>query len=190
MNHLFCAILILSVSSCARHPGALERDSTWASKIELTGVENLYRVSPDLYRSEQPSRIEMQSLEKAGIKSIVSLRAFHSDRSRVRGPTLNYERIAFQTWAPDDKELIRFLQIVTDPKKTPVLVHCLHGSDRTGAMCAAYRIVMQGWSKDAAIDEMKRGGYGHHKIWGNLESWIRGLDVAALRAKAAPNIFE
>ena len=190
MKHFFCAILILSLSACARHPGALERDSTWASKVELSGVENLYRVSPDLYRSEQPSRLGIENFEETGIKTIVSLRVFHSDRSRLKKTALNYERIAFQTWAPAEDEFLRFLKISTDPSKTPVLVHCLHGSDRTGAMCAAYRIVVQDWSKEAAIDEMKRGGYGHHKIWSNLERWIRELNVDALRAKVAPNTFE
>ncbi|MDB4461879.1 protein-tyrosine phosphatase family protein, partial [bacterium] len=67
---------------------------------------------------------------------------------------------------------------------SPVLVHCLHGSDRTGAMCAAYRVVVEGWSMEDAIRERKSGGYGHHKIWSNLERWIEGLDVEALKEAA------
>jgi len=130
----------------------------------------------------------MRELEKRGIETVVSLRVFHSDREFLKGTDLNYERITFQTWAPEDDEVIRFLNIVSDSRQTPVLVHCLHGSDRTGAMCAVYRIVVQGWSKEAAINEMKNGGYGHHKIWRNLEKWIQRIDVAALRAKAGPNI--
>lgn len=176
------------VSGCAKHPASEARLTTWAKPLKVVGVENVYRVSPDLYRSEQPTPIGMGNLEKLGVKTVVSLRAFHSDRDLIRGTELGYERIRFETWAPDDEELVRFLKIASDDSKTPVLVHCLHGSDRTGAMCAACRIVIQGWSKDAAITEMKSGGYGHHKIWGNLEKWIRGLDIDALRAKAGPNI--
>lgn len=123
----------------------------------------------------------MRSLEELGIKSVVSLRAYHSDRDLVRGTGLGYERIAFETWAPSDAELVRFLKIATNPAKSPVLVHCLHGSDRTGAICAAYRIVAQGWSKQEAIDEMKYGGFGHHKIWIHLERWIQNLDVEGLK---------
>ncbi|MFT6863841.1 MAG: protein tyrosine/serine phosphatase [Akkermansiaceae bacterium] len=74
------------------------------------------------------------------------------------------------------------MKIATDPQKTPVLVHCLHGSDRTGAMCAAYRIVVQGWSKGAAIAKIKHGGYGHHKIRGNLGRWIEGVDIDATQS--------
>lgn len=46
-----------------------------------------------------------------------------------------------------------------------MVVHCWHGSDRTGAVIAAYRIVQQGWSQHDAIDEMINGGYGFHPIF-------------------------
>lgn len=187
MKYLYIAVAVFSLAGCARYPGTEDREERWADRIKDAGVTNFHRVSSDLYRSEQPTKLGMRNLEERGIKTLVSLRAFHSDRDLIKGTVLNYERITFQTWAPDDEELVRFLKIVTDPEKTPVLVHCLHGSDRTGAMCAAYRIVVQGWNKDDAMTEMKNGGYGHHKIWGNLERWIRGLDVTGLRAKVAPS---
>ncbi len=181
-------LLALALTGCARHSQSASRDDRWAQKVEVAGVKNLYQVSTTLYRSYQPTQPGMINLEERGIKTVVSLRAFHSDRHLLKATDLAYERIAFQTWAPDDDELIRFLNLATDPQKTPVLVHCLHGSDRTGAMCAAYRIVVDGWSHDAAILEMKKGGYGHHKIWSNLEDWIRNFDVEALRVKAGRDI--
>nr|HNI57084.1 protein-tyrosine-phosphatase [Elusimicrobiota bacterium] len=64
-------------------------------------------------------------------------------------------------------------------------VHCQHGSDRTGTMVAIYRIAVQGWSKESALDEMVNGGYGFHPLWKNLRRYIRNLDVAAVKAKAA-----
>ena len=51
-------------------------------------------------------------------------------------------------------------------------------------MCAAYRVIVQNWSKDDAIQEMTEGGYGFHPVWTNLVEWVRNLDVAALRGKA------
>ena len=44
----------------------------------------------------------------------------------------------------------------------PFFVHCQHGSDRTGVCIAAYRIVVQGWTKQDAIREMTGGNYGFH----------------------------
>ena len=46
----------------------------------------------------------------------------------IEGTELEYERIRFETWAPDDEELVRFLKIATDPSRTPVLVHCLQSN--------------------------------------------------------------
>ena len=63
-----------------------------------------------------------------------------------------------------------------------------HGSDRTGTACAAYRVVVQGWSKEQAIDEMLHGDYGFHTIWDDLVGLIESLDVEGLRKEleAAP----
>ena len=39
-------------------------------------------------------------------------------------------------------------------QKTPVLVHCAAGSQRTGGVIALYRVLVQGWTTDAAEREM------------------------------------
>jgi protein tyrosine/serine phosphatase len=88
----------------------------------------------------------------------------------------------------EDKDVIRFLQIVTDSNCTPVFVHCQHGADRTGTMCAIYRIAVQGWSKDNAIEEMTKGGFDFHSIWKNLPNYIRKLDVEEIKRNAGLGI--
>jgi len=129
-----------------------------AQPIALEGVSNLYRVSDELYRSDQPDSLGMRNLKKLGVRTIINLRSFHSDRDEIGETGLAYEHIYMKTWHPEDKEAVRFLQIVTDPRRTPVLVHCQYGADRTGAMIAIYRIAVQGWSKEEAIREMTEGG--------------------------------
>ena len=62
-----------------------------------------------------------------------------------------------------------------DTNAVPVLVHCQHGADRTGSMCALYRIMRQGWKVEDAITEMKDGGYGYHSIWCHLPRFIRKM---------------
>ncbi len=160
------------------------RPASWAQPIELDGVPNLHQVSTNLYRSAQPTSQGMQSLKRKGIETIVNLRSFHSDRDEIGSTGLGYEHIYMKAWHPERKEAVRFLQIVTNPKRTPVLVHCLHGSDRTGTMCALYRIAVQGWSKEDAIREMTNGGFGFHDVFDNLPEWIQDLDVESLKKDA------
>jgi len=79
---------------------------------------------------------------------------------------------------------VRFLKIVSNPKRTPLLIHCQHGADRTGTLSAVYRVAVQGWSREEAIREMTQGGYGFHDIWVNLVPWFKKLDIKAVKQKA------
>jgi len=157
------------------------RPDSWAQPLAAKGASNFYKVSDSLYRSAQPSAEGFRSLKDLGIATVVNLRSFNSDRKEIGSTALAYEHIYMKAWHPERKEVVRFLQIVTDPKRTPVLVHCQHGSDRTGAMTAAYRIVVQGWSKEEAVREMSSEDFGFHRVWANLPGWIRDLDVEAIR---------
>ncbi len=179
-----CGWLLLAAAVLAADRPAAVRPETWARPIELEGVPNLHRVSDDLYRSAQPTAEGMRNLEKLGIRTIVNLRSFHSDRDELRGTDLAYERLYVKAWHPEWKEAVRFLQIATDSRRTPVLVHCKHGADRTGAMCALYRIAVQGWTREEAVREMTEGGFGFHEIWDNLPEWVRGMDIEKLRSAA------
>ncbi|MFH1113743.1 MAG: dual specificity protein phosphatase family protein, partial [Pseudomonadota bacterium] len=160
------------------------RADHWAKPIDLDGVPNLHKVSEHLYRSAQPTAEGMRKIKALGIKTIVSLRSFHSDRDEIGQTGLGYEHIYMTAWHPEEEDVVRFLSIVTDPKRTPVLVHCRHGADRTGTMCAAYRLALQGWTKEEAIKEMTEGGFGFHAIWQGLLDWINGLDGEKIRRKA------
>lgn len=160
------------------------RPASWAQPIMLEGVPNLHQVSSNLYRSAQPTAQGIQTLKKKGVATVVNLRSFHSDRDEIGETGLAYEHIYMKAWHPERKEIVRFLQVVSDPKRTPVLVHCQHGADRTGTMCALYRVAVQGWSKEEAISEMTQGGFGFHEVWQNLPSWIADLDIQSLREDA------
>ena len=119
-----------------------------------------------------------------GLKTIINLRSFHSDRVEIGETGLAYEHIFMKAWHPEEEDVVRFLKIATDPKRAPVLVHCQHGADRTGALIAVYRIAVQGWSKAEAIREMTEGGFGFHQIWGNLPKWIQQLNIDRIQRQA------
>lgn len=162
-------------------PGTTAGKPRWAVAMELEGVPNLHKVSNDLYRSAQPTAAGMRNLEAMGIRTIINLRSFHSDRDEIKGTTLGYFHMTMKAWHPEEKEAREFIRIISDPNNLPAVVHCQHGSDRTGAMCAIYRIAVQGWSREEAIREMTEGGFGFHEIWSNLPGWVGQLDMEELR---------
>jgi protein tyrosine/serine phosphatase len=177
------ALFLLNVAYGAEtSPG--KRPEHWARPMQVKGVPNLYKASDTLYRSAQPSVEGMAHLKAMGIETIVNLRSFHSDRDEIGNSGLAYEHIYMKTWHPEEEDAVRFLQIVTNPKRTPVLVHCQHGADRTGIMCALYRVAVQNWKKEEALHEMTQGGFGFHEIWENLPSWFENLDIEAIKKKA------
>ncbi len=195
---LFCAaaylvktygqeILSLLVSNERDMEAAMASERDWAQRLELPGVENLHKVSDFLYRGAQPTKEGMQQLKELGIKTIVNLRSFHSDRAEIGDTGLSYEHIYMKTWHAEDKEVVRFLNIVTDPNHTPVFVHCQRGADRTGTMCAIYRVAVQNWGKDEAIEEMVKGGFGFYTRWQNLIDYIRELDIEEIKQSAGFN---
>lgn len=176
--------LLAVFAVCVNFAAAEVHPPKWAATVAIDGLPNLHKVSDSLYRCAQPTEAGMENAGKLGIRTVLSLRAFHSDRTAMRRTAMGYDRISFKTWHPEEEDVVRFLKIVTDPARTPVLVHCQHGADRTGTMSAIYRIVVQGWTKEDAVAEMTGGGFGFHPIWKNLPPWIMALDVNALRAKA------
>lgn len=158
--------------------------AVFATPVEKPGLPNLHKVSATLYRGAQPTAEGMKNLERMGIKTVVNLRSFNSDRSELSGTKLRYQHLWVKAWHPEEKEVIAFLKTVTDTNATPVFVHCQHGADRTGTMCAIYRVAVQSWTKEDALKEMTTGGFGYHTIWKNLIEYIQKLDIAALKNKA------
>jgi protein tyrosine phosphatase (PTP) superfamily phosphohydrolase (DUF442 family) len=165
-------------------PADPSRPERWAQPIVMAGAPNLHQVSKTLYRSAQPSAEGMRNLEQHGIKTVLNLRAFHSDRDELAGTRLAGEHLFMKTWHPEREDVVKFLKLATDPARVPLLVHCQHGADRTGTMVAIYRVAVQGWSMDDAVREMTRGGFGFHEAWVNLVPWLYRLDIDSLRREA------
>lgn len=183
MKKILPFIWMLFMMSVAVAAGDLNRPSQWATAVALPGVGNLYKINDHLYRSEQPSKQGMINLEKMGIKTVINLRPFHSDKDEIEGTKLFSEEINVQTWHIEDEDVIKVLKIIRKKENGPFLIHCQHGADRTGLMSAMYRIVEQGWSKDEAIREMVDGGYGFHTVWMNIVNYARDVDAKKIKSE-------
>jgi protein tyrosine/serine phosphatase len=173
---IFISLLLLSGLCYAAETAP--RPAEWATKIEISGVQNLYKITDNLYRSQQPSEAGFKALkEHLGIKTVINLRAFHSDKEKLSGLGLLNEELSVKTWHIEDEDVVNVLSLLRKKENGPFLIHCQHGADRTGLMSAMYRIVGQGWTKEDAITEMVNGGYGFHAMWSNIIQYIKQVDV-------------
>ncbi len=171
-------ILFLAVT-CNAEPRI--RPESWAKPIIETGLENFYVVDEGVYRSEQPHRKDIDDIEALGIEEILSLREFHGDGDDLGENRLALHRVKMNAGHITEEQIIKALRIIVK-RKGPILIHCWHGSDRTGTVVAAYRIAVNHWSKDQALDEMIHGGYGYHrKIYPGLVDFVKSLDISRIQ---------
>lgn len=126
-------------------------------------------------------------MEKLGLKSILNLREYHSDTNEAKHTGLRLYRIKLAAGKVTREELMNCL-LVIDSAAKPILVHCWHGSDRTGIVCAAYRIVIQGWAPEQALEELMDERFGHHRsYYSNLAKLVRATDWKVFKEEFRKN---
>lgn len=152
-----------------------------ASNTYVGRAKNFYKVDDSLFRSAQPSRLEMKTLSDSGIKTVLNLRLLWNDELEAKNTNLvlihqpiNTNKIAYE-------DIVVAMKAIHSAPK-PVLIHCLHGSDRTGCMVAAYRMVFSGWTKEEAIKEFLDERFGYHqKYFPNILILLQTVDVEQLK---------
>ena len=128
-------------------------------------IFNFHLVAPGIMRSSQPSEASFKLLKDyCGVKTILNLR---DDNEKVEWERQVAEKLGIdfinipmnggQKQGADKIE--QCLNIIHDKARQPVLVHCWGGKDRTGLICAAYRMKYENWSLADALFEMLAYGY-------------------------------
>lgn len=176
-------LMIFVLCSAAVQADVKLRPSEWAVPVIGSSLENFYALDSKVYRSEQPNRKSFSQLETFGIKEVLNLRQYHTDNDEAEKTEIKLHHIKMDAGDIEVKQIVQALEIIKN-SEGPILIHCWHGSDRTGIVSASYRIVFQNWSKESAIQELEEGGYGYHgRIYPNIIETINALDVASIKAK-------
>lgn len=159
-------------------------------------IRNFCVVTPGLlWRSEAPTRTDVQWLVAHGVGTVVSLQlderrsfeAAHIDPAITHSVTYfrvrNFPATQVLTHRHLDDHIAEVLAIIQEAPK-PVLISCRAGVDRTGIIAAAYRMLVDGMSQDEAIKEMD----GFHSPWNPLNNrYVRSIE-GARKAKILRNV--
>jgi len=152
--------------------------------------DNLHVVDPlaHIWRSGQPEAEDVPVLVRLGFRSVLNLRRLYSGRSIFDGTDIREYRI--KLFIPSEAEMVEALRIILTAEK-PLLIHCRHGSDRTGAVAVGYRIVFNRWTLEDALNEFYNPDYGYHPwLYWSLPRKLRRYDwgriAAAVHAPGTP----
>ncbi|KAJ1996033.1 protein-tyrosine-phosphatase [Coemansia spiralis] len=104
------------------------------------------RIQPSLYRGGYPKPRNYRFLRRQRLKTIVSLIPGDQDNSLTSFCSVEgIERITLTVQSPDEnvtlsEEMVsRCLELVTDPTRAPLYIHCLDGSNVTGVVVMCLR---------------------------------------------------
>ncbi|MCE4054611.1 dual specificity protein phosphatase family protein [Pseudomonas sp. Au-Pse12] len=159
------------------------RPEQWAQSVETQ--YNLYQMSPTLYRSALPDKGAVPLLQQLKVATVINFLP-ESDASWLSAPDINQVQLPYRTNHVDDADVLKALRAIQSAEaQGPVLMHCKHGSDRTGLMAAMYRVVVQGWSKEDALNEMTQGGFGDSSHFKDGIRYMMQADVDKLRTALA-----
>jgi len=182
---VFCSVLfaLLQLTSAQAESLSMARPAEWAQPVEVQ--YNLFQMSPTLYRSALPDGGALPLLKNLKIITVINFLP-DDDRSWLVDPAIEQVRLPYRTNHVDDSDVLKALRAIQAAEANgPVLMHCKHGSDRTGLMAAMYRVVVQGWSKEDALSEMTEGGFGDSTHFKDGIRYMMQADVDKLRTALA-----
>ena len=125
-------------------------------------IRNFLQVTPEFCTGGQP-RIEHYARLKAdGVKAVLNLRQptehrAEEEQQAVEAAGLKYFNIPVSYQNPSDADVDQFLKITDDPANRPMFIHCT-AAIRVGAFWMIRRVLRDGMTIDAALEEAKKVG--------------------------------
>jgi uncharacterized protein (TIGR01244 family) len=125
-------------------------------------IRNFLQVTTDFCTGGQPRPEHFAALKARGVKAVLNLRqpSEHQaaeEQAAVREAGLKYFNIPVNYQAPAPENVDEFLRITDDPANRPMFVHCT-AAIRVGAFWMIRRVLRDGMSVDAALEEARKVG--------------------------------
>ena len=201
--------------------GAMDRAWAWANMLFVDHgllrlvYANRAQVTPELWRSAQPSPGAIARFAAAGGRTVVNLRggrehgSWPLQREACERHGVRLVELVLRSREAPDRDTILRAAAFLDGLEYPVLVHCKSGADRAGLFAALFLLLREGASVARARRELSwRYGHFRHAKTGILDAFLdayerdgerRGLslpqwaeaayDPAALTAAFRPRLW-
>jgi protein tyrosine/serine phosphatase len=129
------------------------------------GIERFYEIVPGLFRGGR-----LDDAQRSALKSRYKLRTIlniEDDKGAIKAEIAHARELGIEVISiplngnknPPEASMDRVEAIMADRSKYPLYVHCKHGRDRTGMAFGIFRVNQQGWSQEAAYEEMIEKGF-------------------------------
>jgi len=138
--------------------------------------------TPVLFRSDGPkTEADIQAIAAKGIRLVIDLEneegegPWEKSLASKYGITVIWISLSgfFSPSKADVQKILNYLvQAFSTGQK--LLLHCLHGQDRTGLIVGLFRIRYQGWPKLQAWNEMVEHGFHFFLLGLTFFFWCEG----------------
>ena len=161
----------------AQSPETKAAEHAGGKHLTVKGLPNFGVVTPQLYRGGEPTPDGFQKLAKMGVGIVVDFGTSERDKKRIEALGMQYITIPWHCPFPRDEWFAKFLKLIQENPNKKIFAHCRLGDDRTGMMVAAYRMGLEGWTADEAMNEMRQFGFtgAHHFICAGLAPYERSF---------------
>ena len=143
--------LFLAVVGCQSKPEGSANARIEVLPLDGTGLHNVFRVSDRIYSGSSPDGdTAFASIQKLGIKTIISVDGATPDADAARRHGLRYVHLPFGYDGIPHDRIVGLVKAATD-LPGPIYVHCHHGRHRGPAAVAAIQLCTDsGWDADRA----------------------------------------
>jgi uncharacterized protein (TIGR01244 family) len=154
MTRAILALVLLATPSLAQE----EKKDPLAGN---PGINNYYRVRPDVATAGQPTDAALADIQKAGFKTVINFRTEQEgsleEKPKVEGLGLEYHNIPIGSDGITKEQVALFEKILGDSKSRPVFIHCA-SSNRVGAMWFIHEVLGEGKDEASALEEARKAG--------------------------------
>ncbi len=132
-----------------------------------------------LYRSGQLTSAKLtQAVQRYGIRTVVNFqlpgREMETERALAGRLGIGFVNLPMPgDGFGEEAQFRKVLEIIDDPQRRPVLVHCARGTCRTGSAVALYRFERDGWTIQDVAAELRRQAYRDGFIPGYIFAMVK-----------------